>query len=158
MTMTPEQAGWFSGVFERLVQNIDRVLLGKSHVIRLALSAYDGGGEKAVVPAALADTLFAEPVIYRGQPRSAGLIGIRGGPTLAPAWAMPLDQKSWLLRLHEITGQRGEAKLELAPGWTARRCGLDGSTEEEASPTANITFRPYEIVSVRIEHSGAAFG
>ena len=29
MTMTPEQAEWFSGVFERLVQNIDRVLLGK---------------------------------------------------------------------------------------------------------------------------------
>jgi len=39
MTMTPEQAGWFSGVFDRLVQNIDRVLLGKSHVIRLALVA-----------------------------------------------------------------------------------------------------------------------
>src|SRR3954452_22405237 len=39
MTMTPEQAGWFSGVFERLVGNIDRVLLGKTHVIRLALTA-----------------------------------------------------------------------------------------------------------------------
>lgn len=39
MTMTPEQAGWFAGVFDRLVQNIDRVVLGKSHVIRLALTA-----------------------------------------------------------------------------------------------------------------------
>ena len=39
MTMTPEQAEWFSGVFERLVQNIDRVLLGETHVIRLALTA-----------------------------------------------------------------------------------------------------------------------
>ncbi|ERK71046.1 MULTISPECIES: AAA family ATPase [Leifsonia] len=39
MTMTPEQATWFAGVFDRLVQNIDRVLLGKSHVIRLALTA-----------------------------------------------------------------------------------------------------------------------
>ena len=39
MTMTPEQATWFAGVFDRLVQNIDGVLLGKSHVIRLALTA-----------------------------------------------------------------------------------------------------------------------
>ena len=39
MTMTPEQAGWFSGVFDRLVSNIDRVLLGKHHIIRLALTA-----------------------------------------------------------------------------------------------------------------------
>jgi MoxR-like ATPase len=39
MTMTPEQASWFSGVFERLVSNIDSVLLGKAHVIRLALTA-----------------------------------------------------------------------------------------------------------------------
>ncbi|MFF1876057.1 AAA family ATPase, partial [Kitasatospora herbaricolor] len=39
MTMTPEQATWFSGVFDRLVSNIDVVLLGKSHIIRLALTA-----------------------------------------------------------------------------------------------------------------------
>ncbi len=39
MTMTPEQATWFSGVFERIVSNVDQVLLGKAHIIRLALTA-----------------------------------------------------------------------------------------------------------------------
>lgn len=39
MTMTPEQANWFSGVFERIVSNVDQVLLGKAHIIRLALTA-----------------------------------------------------------------------------------------------------------------------
>jgi len=39
MTMTPEQASWFSDVFNRLCANVEQVLLGKSHVIRLAFTA-----------------------------------------------------------------------------------------------------------------------
>jgi len=39
MTMTPEQATWFSDVFGRLVANVDQVLLGKTFVVRLAFTA-----------------------------------------------------------------------------------------------------------------------
>ncbi|WP_251857785.1 MoxR family ATPase [Herbiconiux sp. L3-i23] len=39
MTMTPEQAAWFTDIFGRVAANIEQVLLGKSHVIRLALTA-----------------------------------------------------------------------------------------------------------------------
>jgi MoxR-like ATPase len=39
MTMTPEQATWFSGIFGRLVTNVEQVLLGKTFVIRLAFTA-----------------------------------------------------------------------------------------------------------------------
>jgi MoxR-like ATPase len=39
MTMTPEQAGWFSDIFNRLVANVDQVLLGKTFVIRLSFTA-----------------------------------------------------------------------------------------------------------------------
>jgi hypothetical protein len=39
MTMTPEQATRFADVFERLTANIERSLHGKSHVVRLALTA-----------------------------------------------------------------------------------------------------------------------
>ena len=39
MTMTPEQAEWFSSTFSRLVANVDQVLLGKTFVIRLAFTA-----------------------------------------------------------------------------------------------------------------------
>jgi len=39
MTMTPEQATWFSDVFGRLVANVNQVLLGKTFVVRLAFTA-----------------------------------------------------------------------------------------------------------------------
>ena len=39
MTMTPEQAKWFADVFTRLVGNIEHVLVGKTHVVRLAFTA-----------------------------------------------------------------------------------------------------------------------
>jgi MoxR-like ATPase len=37
--MTPEQAGWFSDNFTRLVANVETVLLGKTFVIRLGFTA-----------------------------------------------------------------------------------------------------------------------
>jgi MoxR-like ATPase len=39
MSMTPEQASWFAGIFNRLVANVDQVLLGKTFVIRLSFTA-----------------------------------------------------------------------------------------------------------------------
>jgi MoxR-like ATPase len=39
MTMTPEQATWFSENFARLVGNVETVLLGKTFVIRLGFTA-----------------------------------------------------------------------------------------------------------------------
>lgn len=39
MTMTPEQAGAFSDNFDRLVANVETVLLGKTFVIRLGFTA-----------------------------------------------------------------------------------------------------------------------
>ena len=39
MTMTPEQASWFADIAERIVGNIEHVVLGKAYVIRLSLTA-----------------------------------------------------------------------------------------------------------------------
>jgi MoxR-like ATPase len=39
MTMTPEQATQFAAVFDRMVQGVEQVLLGKQHVIRLTFIA-----------------------------------------------------------------------------------------------------------------------
>ncbi|AWB88847.1 AAA family ATPase [Salinibacterium hongtaonis] len=39
MTMTPEQAAWFSDIFNRLVANVEHVLLGKTFVIKLSFTA-----------------------------------------------------------------------------------------------------------------------
>jgi len=37
--MTPEQATWFADIAERIVNNVEHVVLGKSYVIRLSLTA-----------------------------------------------------------------------------------------------------------------------
>jgi MoxR-like ATPase len=39
MTMTQEQAAWFTDIFTRLVANVEQVLLGKAFVARLAFTA-----------------------------------------------------------------------------------------------------------------------
>jgi MoxR-like ATPase len=36
--MTPEQAGWFTDTFSRLVGNVEQAMVGKTHVVRLALT------------------------------------------------------------------------------------------------------------------------
>ena len=39
MTMNPQQAGWFQGTFNRLVDNVDCALMGKRDVVSLVLAA-----------------------------------------------------------------------------------------------------------------------
>jgi MoxR-like ATPase len=39
MTMTPEQATWFASIVDRIVSNVEQVVLGKQYVIRLGLTA-----------------------------------------------------------------------------------------------------------------------
>ena len=38
MTMSPEQTAWFAETFDALVANVGRAVLGKEHVVRLALT------------------------------------------------------------------------------------------------------------------------
>lgn len=38
MSVTQEQASWFSQAFQQMVGNVDQVILGKQHVVRLALT------------------------------------------------------------------------------------------------------------------------
>jgi len=121
------------------------------HIIRLAVGSYRLTAPTEQQPAALADTLFTAPLVYRGRPCAAGLLGVADAPTLVPAWAKPINSRSWLLRLHEVGGQRGRATLNLAPGWSASVCGLGGKVPTSARPIRRMPFRPYEIISVRIE-------
>ncbi|OAM91660.1 alpha-mannosidase [Termitidicoccus mucosus] len=118
------------------------------HVMRLAITRY-ASAEAELNPAALADTLFTEPVHYCGEPYSSGLLAVEGAPTLVPAWAMPVDGRCWVLRLHEVAGVPGRAVFCVAPGWSVCPCRLDGSIEKANTPLTNsVDFRPYEIVSV----------
>jgi alpha-mannosidase len=118
------------------------------HVIPLALAGYAAAGPHALHPAALADTVFTLPVVYRGASVSGGLRRILDARTLLPAWARPLGRNVWLLRLHEVAGEPGLARFDLAPGWRACRCTLDGRSEKSGG---QFSYGPYQILSVRIE-------
>ncbi|WP_400999194.1 AAA family ATPase [Agromyces sp. GXQ0307] len=67
MTVTQDQAGWFQDAFSKLVDNVDRAILGKREIIELVVTAmlseghvlledYPGTG-KTVLAKALANTL-----------------------------------------------------------------------------------------------------
>ncbi len=122
-------------------------------LIRLAIGRYDAHATRAEHPATLADTLFTEPVPYEGQPMSppAGYEGLEGGETLLPAWAVPRGDRAWILRLHEVAGQAGSARLRLAPGWRVTPVDfLDRPTGPALPAAGAFSYRPYQIVSLRV--------
>ena len=120
------------------------------HTIELALGHYNLTAPRAEQPAALAETLFTPPVAYRGKPVAAAFRGLEGGDTLIPHWAQPEGRDQWVLRLHEVSGQRGQARLKLAPGWRAQKINLLGEALGAPLRGPTLPFAPYEIISLRL--------
>lgn len=118
------------------------------HRIRLALGRYHGGLARGDHPASLADTLFTEPVAYRGASLSSPLQRLEGGESLIPAWAQPLGSGRWLLRLHEVGGVRGEARIVPGKGWKAALGDACGKATGRFSSRLTVPFTPHQIVSV----------
>ncbi len=121
------------------------------HRIELALGHHDLAAPRAEQPAVLAETLFTPPVAYRGRPRATPFGGLEGGDTLIPAWAQPLGRNRWMLRLHEIGGQRGTARMPIPAGWSVRKTDLRGEPLGRALRGGRLEFQPYEIVSLQWE-------
>lgn len=120
-----------------------------AHRIEMAIGRFHAAVPREEMPAALADSLFTQPIEYSGRPVSAGLLGLEGGQSIVPAWAAPgSDKDSWTLRLHETLGRSGSVRLLLDPQHTARKTDLSGNSLGE--PAENFAFRGYEILSVEI--------
>jgi alpha-mannosidase len=122
--------------------------IGK-HTIQLAIGRYDLGLPRERQPAALAETLFTPPVAYRGNEIPSPIEKISGGETLVPCWAAPLGKTSWMLRLHEVAGQRGEVAIHPAEGWSVGKSHFDGSPSGSASHS--YSFGPYQILTLRFQ-------
>jgi alpha-mannosidase len=121
-----------------------------SHVIKLALGRYASDLPREKQPAAVADTFFTKPVVYQGRAVPPVLQDIDGGQTLVPAWVMPLDDGSWLLRLHEVSGRRGTVQLQLANGWKAEKVvDLEGAKLSKTG-ARGIAYTPYQILSFKV--------
>ena len=124
-----------------------------AHSISIAIGRYASPGQLDHHPAALADTLFTQPIPYCGNPSASAFIGIGGSQTLLPCWVKPMGANDWVLRLHEVAGERGSARLQLAPSWSAQRVDLRDRPCAGPDPTDSIDYRPYEIVSLRLSRS-----
>ncbi|MBL4576785.1 MAG: hypothetical protein JKY51_11955, partial [Opitutaceae bacterium] len=126
--------------------------IGKHH-IRIAVGAYHSSLKRDEQPAALADTLFCHPLVYQGAPLSSLFKGIEEGDSLIPSWAKPVGEKSFILRLHETLGKRGQAKLKLAENCTLTKIDmLDRPINDSGSINGQtISFAPYEVISLLIE-------
>jgi alpha-mannosidase len=124
-----------------------------SQRVSLALGRYAADLRLEEQPAMLADTLFTPCVRVAGATSSAaGLAGISGATTLVPAWVEPDESGGWRLRLHEVGGRGGRARIALQPGWLAAAGEL--TAEERPSSTdwrakeIEVAFRPYVVMTV----------
>jgi len=61
-----------------------------------------------------------------------------------------VDRNTWVLRLHEVGGQRGAARLKLAPGWRAQKINLLGEPLGAPLRGPGLAFAPYDIISLRL--------
>jgi alpha-mannosidase len=53
-----------------------------------------------------------------------------------------------MLRLHEIGGQRGTARMPIPAGWAVRKANLRGQPLGRDLRGGRLEFQPYEIVSL----------
>ncbi|MFA7343505.1 MAG: glycoside hydrolase family 38 C-terminal domain-containing protein [Terrimicrobiaceae bacterium] len=119
-----------------------------AHHIRLAMGRYDITLPREAQPAAVAETLFTDPIPYRGEPIPSALGTIEGGETLVPCWAAPLPEGKWVLRLHEVAGRRGTIRLAPPPGWTLQKTDLGMRFLENLDEDNTLRFEPYQVASV----------
>jgi alpha-mannosidase len=120
------------------------------HRITIAIGKFDPDAPREEHPSALADLIFTPPLEYTGQALDCGFLGLSGGDSLQPAWALPSGPGKWTLRLHETLGQAGETTLHLKKGFKARRVDLSGKPAKEKLAGNRLLFSPYKVISVEI--------
>lgn len=120
--------------------------------IRLAMTRFDAASAREEMPAALAEALFTPAVVYAGAAAGTAFEGLEGPASLLPSWAKPEADGSWILRLHETMGWRGQGRIRLATGWEAEMTDLAGKPGKSLAD-GRFSFGPYALVSLRIRPS-----
>ena len=121
-----------------------------NHTIDLAVGRFHAEMPRAEQPAALAESLFQEPVAFKGRPGNCGFLGLEGGESLQPVWAVPAGDKCWTLRLHETLGRSGRVRVKLAEGWNIHQVDLSGRRSTNQPVQGMVKFSAYQVVSLQI--------
>jgi alpha-mannosidase len=132
------------------------------HDIRLALGRLAADSPREAYPAALAETVFVEPLrVASGNPDAAVTMpAIEGMPSLAPLWAVPVDADNWVLRLHESMGRRGTARIAAPAGWrlSILEKALPGDADKPLPAGGEVEIGPFAFISLGLqrERDGAS--
>jgi alpha-mannosidase len=119
--------------------------------MRLAIGFLRDTSSREEHPAALCDSVFAEPLRVSSPVRPSLMPKLEGVPSLIPAWTAPLGKDRWLLRLQETMGRRGTVRVTPPAGWQVRR-------SLEAFPTkpgkrisqGGLEVEPFSIVTLEV--------
>ena len=125
------------------------------HRIRIVLGRFDTNSPSNELPAQIAETYFQPVFSYKGTPMEAGLLGLDNASSLVPSWAQPVDKSTWILRLHETLGRRGQAMLRLRSGWEFERINLSGKPIAQKFADGIIHYKPYELISLKLSRETA---
>jgi hypothetical protein len=117
------------------------ILTCQAH-IDLEIGRFHSAMPREEQPAAPAEWLFQSPVFFDGQVGDCGFLGLEGGESLHPVWAVPVDETSWTLRLRETLRCTGRTRLILAPGWKATRVNLSGNPIRRTPPPNRFASPP----------------
>jgi alpha-mannosidase len=103
--------------------------------------------------AGAADALFTPPLVVPGGKPVASPFAIEEGGSLAPAWVMP-EKAGYVIRLHEVEGCAGEARLRFATAPAAvELVDLAGRVVERLpvkGGACRVPYTAYRIVSVKV--------
>ncbi len=127
-----------------------------SHSFELALAWGGLSAKRENQPATLAQTLFTPPLFIKSLDPSIIVpeIELVGGDTLIPEWIKPAENgNGWILRLHETRGIAGRSRITLPPTFRVFKTDLSESTNTQLSEPCDISFNPYEIVSLLLERA-----
>lgn len=161
MTMTPEQAAWFQGTYQRLVENVSTALQGKGDVVGLVLSAMLAEGHVLLEDApGTGKTSLAKALAATVQGTSAR---IQFTPDLLPSDVTGVtiyDQQSHRFEFHrgpifasivladEINRASPKTQSALLEVMEESRVTVDGVTHE--------TGRPFLVIATQnpVEQAG----
>jgi alpha-mannosidase len=128
------------------------------HVLRFAIGAHrDVAAADRATTAASADLLYSPALVTAGGAMAPPPFAWDRLGSLVPSWTRPLSGGGFELRLHEVAGRRGSARLLLASAAVQVVCTdflgrrLPGvQPRRRDAREFELAYRPYQILTVQV--------